>query len=228
MEVCCSVSSPFVLGLRIYLGSIENQTPRGFPGIPSGLHWAVFSFFAQSLTEQAAGLSVAPSVHMKTRLRQLRMPLHMAYVEFQTVRLQCSMYFCHHATFSLCSSASLVLQMLHRVKAVGFGDHEITVAKRCLTMQRNQHSGTERHQLSLIAGFEAALRDLGYSMNASRRPKPSSKRRNATPVIEGSIGEHCQAGGHTYTIYKWHRIRINACEQTLRSIAGPVRQEILI
>src|SRR6516225_267262 len=80
-------------------------------------------------------------------------------------------------------------------------------------MQRNQHSGAERHKLSLIAGYEAALRDLGYSMNASRRPKPSSKRRNATPVIEGSIGEHCQAGGHTYTIYKWHRIRIKACEQ---------------
>jgi hypothetical protein len=80
-------------------------------------------------------------------------------------------------------------------------------------MQRNQHSGTERHKLSLIAGSEAALRDLGYSMNASRHPKPSSKRRNATPVIEGSIGEHCQAGGHTFTIYKWHRLKIKAGEQ---------------
>jgi hypothetical protein len=226
MEVCCSVSSPFVLGRRIYLGTNRDSNTMRFPQDSIGGYIGLFSlFFAHSLTQQAAGLSVAPSVHMKTRLRQRRMPLHMAYVESQTVCQQCSMHFCHHPTFSLCSSASLVLQMLHRVKAIGFGDHEITVAKRCLTMQRNQHSGTERHQLSLIAGFEATLRDLGYSMNASRRPKPSSKRRNATPMIEGSIGEHCQAGGHTYTIYKWHVSGSRPVSKTVRSIAGPVSRK---
>jgi hypothetical protein len=141
------------------------------------------------------------------------MPLHVAYIESQAACLQCSMYFCHHVTFSLCNSPSLVLQMLHSVKAVGFGDHEITVTKRCLATQSNQRRGTERHQLSLIAGHESALRDLGYSMNASRRPKPPGKRRNASPMIEGSIGEHGQAGGHTFTIYNRHRVTIQVCER---------------
>ena len=211
MNGSCSVRSPFVQGLRITLRQSRIVHHVGFPE-SHRLHWAAFSFFAHSLAQQAAGLSIAPSVHMKARLRQSCMPLHVAYIESQAVYLQCSMYFCHHVTLSLCSSASLVLQMLDSVKAVGFGDHEITVAKRCLATQSNQHRGTERHQLSLIAGHESALRDLGYSMNASCRPKPPSKRRNASPVIEGSIGEHGQAGGHTFTIYNRHRVTIQVCE----------------
>lgn len=201
------------LGLRIYLGQSNIKLREDFQRSHRCLQWAVFSFFAHCLTQQAAGLAVTPSVHMKTRLRQLRMPLHMAHVESQTVCLQCSMNLRHHATFSVCGSPSLVLQMLHRVKAIGFGDHKITFAQRRLLTQRNQHRGTERHQLSLIAGYEAALGYLGYPMNPCRCPKPSSKSRNASPVIEGSIGEHRQAGGHTYTIYKWHLVRTNSCEQ---------------
>ncbi len=207
MKGGCSVRSPFVQGLSITLRQSRIVHHMGFPDAHR-LHWAAFSFFAHGLTQQAAGLSIAPSVYMKTRLWQSCMPLHVAYIESQAVYLQCSMYFRHHATFSLCSSASLVLQMLHSVKAIGFGDHEITFAKRCLTTQSNKHRGTERHQLSLIAGYESALRDLGYSMDGSRRPKPPSKRRNASPVIEGSIGEHGQTGGHTFTIYNRHRVTI--------------------
>src|SRR5664279_1928241 len=111
------VRSPFVQDLSITLRQSRIVHHVGFPE-SHRLNWAAFPFFAHSLTQQAAGLSIAPSVYMKTRLRQSCMPLHVAYIESQAVYLQCSMYFCHHATFCLCSSASLVLQMLHSVKAV--------------------------------------------------------------------------------------------------------------
>jgi hypothetical protein len=118
------------------------------------------------------------------------MALNVTHIESQTVVLQDIMNSRNHATFNLCGAASSALQMFYGVSAVGFCHYKIAITERSLTTQSNKYRGTERDQLSFVARREATLRHLGYLVNASRCPKPASKRRDAAPMIKGSIGEH--------------------------------------
>ena len=141
------------------------------------------------------------AVDIEARLRERCMPLNVTHIEFQTAALQDVMNSSHHATFSLCSSASSALEMFHGVNTVRFCHYKITITERSLTSQSNQHRGTKRHQLCFVARRKTTLRHLGYFVNGPGRPEPASKRRNAAPMVKGSISEHGEADGHIYTIF---------------------------
>ncbi len=118
------------------------------------------------------------------------MALNVTHINPQIVALQDFVNSSHHATFYLCSSASSVFKMFYGVSTVGFCHYKIAITEESLTMQSNEHRGTERHQLSFVARHKPTLRHLGYFVDAPRRPKPASECRDAAPMIKGGIGKH--------------------------------------
>ena len=97
----------------------------------------------------------------------------------------------HHATFNLCSSASPVLQMFYGVSTVGLSHYKIAMTKS-FADDAKQPALWHRAPPYSASLLDANRRSehLGYFVNGPRRPKPASERRDAAPMIKGSIGKH--------------------------------------